>query len=99
MILEHAVLEVAPERRLAYEAALTEALPLIAATPGFLGCEVRPCLEQAGRYLLLVKWQMLANHEQDFRQSARYQQWRALLHHFYLTVPTVDHYGDSVVMG
>jgi hypothetical protein len=27
-----------------------------------------------------------------FRDSAQYEQWRALLHHFYDPFPTVEHY-------
>ena len=90
MILEHAILDVAPERREAYEAALAEALPLIAATPGFLGLEVLPCLERPGRYLLLVRWRRLEDHTEGFRGSERYLRWKALLHAFYDPFPTVE---------
>jgi hypothetical protein len=27
-----------------------------------------------------------------FRQSAQYQEWKRLLHHFYDPFPTVEHY-------
>jgi hypothetical protein len=30
-----------------------------------------------------------------FRQSAQYQEWRALLHHFYDPFPTVLHYSPA----
>jgi heme-degrading monooxygenase HmoA len=96
MILEHAILDVRSEDRAAYERALHEALPLIAATPGFIGLEVRPCLERPGRYLLLVCWETVEAHETGFRQSERYQRWRALLHGFYEPFPTVQHYGAAV---
>jgi hypothetical protein len=32
------------------------------------------------------------HHEVGFRKSPQYQQWRALLHHFYDPFPTVLHY-------
>ena len=48
MILEHAILDVRPGETAAFEAALAEALPLIAASDGFLGLEVRPCVERPG---------------------------------------------------
>jgi hypothetical protein len=32
------------------------------------------------------------DHTVGFRQSAEYQQWRALLHHFYDPFPKVEHY-------
>ncbi|MBI1386043.1 MAG: antibiotic biosynthesis monooxygenase [Rhizobiales bacterium] len=93
MILEHAILDVAPERAAAYEAALAEALPLIAATPGFLGLDIHRCIETPGRYLLLVRWESVDAHEVGFRGSERYERWRALLHPFYEGGrPLVQHY-------
>ena len=96
MILEHAILEVSPGEVADYEAALKEALPSIAATPGFIRLEVRPCLEKHGRYLLLVEWRELADHAVGFRNSDRYQAWKNLLHRFYSPFPLVEHYGEPV---
>ena len=45
MILEAAILNVKPGRAVAFEAAMAAARPLIAASAGFEGLEVRPCLE------------------------------------------------------
>jgi heme-degrading monooxygenase HmoA len=97
LILEHAVLAVKPGQNAAFEVAMREAVPLIAASEGFLGIEVLPCIETPGRYLLLVKWTDVAAHEVGFRGSDRYQQWKALLHGFYAPFPVVQHYGASVV--
>lgn len=97
MIVEAALLDVRPGQTDAFEAAMAEARPLIAATPGFRGMEVRPCLERPDRYLLLVRWERLEDHTAGFRGSERYQRWRALLHHFYDPFPTVEHYGEPVV--
>jgi heme-degrading monooxygenase HmoA len=97
MILEQAILDVAPERTAAYEAALRQALPLISATPGFLGLEVRACLETPGRYLLLVRWATVEDHTIGFRHSERYQQWRALLHRFYSPMPVVEHFAEPLL--
>jgi heme-degrading monooxygenase HmoA len=97
MILEAAILTVRPEQDEAFAAALAEARPLIAATPGFQGLEIRPCIEQPHRYLLLVWWERLTDHTERFRQSERYQEWKARLHHFYDPFPTVEHFGPSIV--
>ena len=99
MILEHAILNVRPGESPAFLLALEQALPLIAATPGFIRLDVKPCLETPDRYLLLVEWQTLEAHTQGFRGSDRYHQWRTLLHHFYDPFPVVEHYGDAVVSG
>ena len=97
MILESALLDVKPGEEAAFEAAINEARPLIAATPGFRSIAVRRCLETPTRYLLLVEWEKLEDHTIGFRQSARYEKWRALLHRFYDPFPRVEHFGDSVV--
>ena len=96
MIIESALLTVRSGQGPAFEAALREARPLIGATPGFLGLEVRPCLEKPDHYLLLVKWETLEDHTVGFRESDRYQKWRTALHHFYEPFPTVLHYGEPV---
>lgn len=96
MILEAAVLNVKPGQGAAFEAALVAARPLIAASPGFIGMEVRPNLEKPGRYLLLVHWEKLEDHTEGFRASDRYLRWKALLHHFYDPFPTVEHYGPPL---
>lgn len=96
MILEHAILDVKPGESPAFLLALKQALPLIAATPGFIGLDVMSCLENPDRYLLLVKWETLEAHTQGFRGSPRYAQWRELLHRFYEPFPLVEHYGPAL---
>jgi len=54
------------------------------------------CIESNDKYLLLVQWHTLSDHEIGFRQSEPYQQWKKLLHHFYEPFPTVEHY-ESVL--
>jgi len=71
VIVELAILSVKPGQGPAFERAMAEARPLIAATPGFLGLEVRPCLESADRYLLLVRWRSMEDHTEGFRGSER----------------------------
>ena len=97
MIVEHAILNVKPLDDEAYQTALKQALPLIASTPGFIKLNVRPCLERAGCYLLLVEWEKLEDHTIGFRQSDRYLKWKELLHPFYSPFPEVLHFGDAVV--
>jgi heme-degrading monooxygenase HmoA len=99
VILEHAILDIDPAEQDEYEAALKQALPFIKATPGFIKLEVRPCLEKAGRYLLLVQWRELEDHTMGFRNSDRYEEWKVLLHRFYTPSPLVEHYSDPVLEG
>ena len=96
MILEAALLNVKPGREAGFETAMRAARPLIAATPGFQGIEVRRCVKAPNRYLLLVWWASLEDHTQGFRGSDRYQEWRARLHDFYDPFPTVEHFGAPI---
>lgn len=96
MILETAILTIKPGQSAAFEAAMREARPLIAATTGFQRIEVRPCIETPDRYLLLVWWDTLEAHTEGFRQSERYGPWRELLHRFYDPFPLVEHYREPL---
>lgn len=94
MVLEVAILDVIPGQGAEYEAAFAEAAPIIASMPGYRSHQLKRCLEKKNRYILLVEWETLANHTQGFRQSAQYQDWQRLLHHFYEPFPVVEHYVD-----
>lgn len=92
MILEVAILNVKTDQTEAFEAAFRQASPIIASMKGYLGHELQRCLETSNQYVLLVRWETLEDHTIGFRQSAEYQEWKRLLHHFYDPFPTVEHY-------
>jgi len=92
MILEAAPLQVKPGQSKPFEAAFREAQAIISAMPGYRSHELQRCLEREGHYLLLVRWESVAAHEEGFRKSPQYRRWRELLHHFYDPFPTVLHY-------
>lgn len=92
MILEVAMLNVIPTQERAFEAAFDQAQHIIVGMAGYRSHQLQRCLEQPHRYLLLVEWESLEDHTIGFRGSPEYQQWRALLHHFYDPLPTVEHF-------
>jgi heme-degrading monooxygenase HmoA len=92
MILEVAILDVKAGLETEFETAFPIAAAIIAAMPGYLSHELQRGLETPNRYILLVRWQTLADHTVGFRQSPKYQEWRTLLYHFYEPFPTVEHY-------
>jgi heme-degrading monooxygenase HmoA len=92
MILELAVLPVKPGQEPEFEAAFEQAKAIISAMPGFRSLTLSRCIERPETYLLLVEWERLEDHTEGFRGSAEYQQWRALLHHFYEPFPAVEHF-------
>ena len=92
MVLEVATLQIKPGQTAAFEQAFAQAQAIIAAMPGYQGHELQRCIEDDHQYVLLVRWNTLQDHTVGFRQSAQYQEWRTLLHHFYEPAPTVLHY-------
>lgn len=98
MVLEHAVLDVVPGQEAAFEEAFAKAKAIISASAGFRSLSLSRCVEEPRRYLLLVEWERLVDHTEGFRGSAAYQEWRALLHHFYNPFPTVEHFEDRFRM-
>lgn len=92
MILEAAPLQVRPGQSQAFESAFREAQSIISSMPGYVSHELQRCVEREGQYLLLVRWETVAAHEEGFRKSGGYQRWRQLLHHFYEPFPTVLHF-------
>lgn len=92
MILEVATLDVRPGQEGAFEAAFRQASSIIAGMPGYRSHQLQRCMERSNRYVLLVNWDTLEDHTVGFRGSSGYQEWKALLHHFYDPFPTVEHY-------
>ncbi len=92
MILEHVVLDVRAGAADEFEAAFKEAQSIVAGSPGFVSLRLERCIEQADRYLLLVEWESVAAHEEGFRKSPAFEDWRRLLHHFYPQPPSVQHF-------
>ena len=97
MIVEHALLRIREGQAATFELAMRQAVPLIAASPGFRNIEVRPAVEAVGFYLLRVTWDDVASHREGFRQSDRYREWSALLHPFYEPMPEVSYFGPSII--
>ena len=92
MVLEHALLDVISGLEVEFEEAFSRARDVISKSPGFISLKIVRGIERPSSYLLLVEWESLADHTIGFRQSARYAEWRELLHHFYDPFPVVEHF-------
>ena len=92
MILEVAVLNIKPGQTSEFETAFTRAQTIISSMTGYLSHDLRRSLEHPNRYILLVNWNTLEDHEIGFRGSVQYIEWCKLLHHFYDPFPEVEHY-------
>ncbi|GIP27178.1 hypothetical protein J23TS9_23080 [Paenibacillus sp. J23TS9] len=92
MILEVAILQVIPGEEQNFEKSFAQASAIISGMKGYIQHELHKCMEEANKYILLVKWETLTDHTVGFRESPEYQEWKALLHHYYDPFPTVEHY-------
>jgi heme-degrading monooxygenase HmoA len=92
VILEVAPLRITAGQSEAFEDAFREAQDIISSMPGYISHELHRCLERSNEYVLLVRWDSVESHQVGFRRSPEYQQWKALLHHFYDPFPTVLHF-------
>lgn len=92
MILEVAILQVIPEKQELFERDFEIASRYIAASDGYLSHQLVKCIEQDNKYILHVEWENIEAHEQGFRLSDGYQEWKKLLHHYYDPFPVVEHY-------
>lgn len=92
MILEVAILNIKKGKSLTFESAFKKAEAIISSMSGYIYHELKKCVEHEDKYILLVNWQTIEDHEIGFRQSTEYQEWKNLLHHFYEPFPIVEHY-------
>ena len=92
MILEVAVLNIKAGLSPDFEKAFSMAEKIISSMEGYLSHQLKKCIEEEDKYILLVNWETLEAHTEGFRSSAEYQDWKKLLHHFYDPFPIVEHY-------
>lgn len=92
MILEVAILNIKKGYSKEFETVFEKAKRIISSMKGYISHELKKCMEQDEKYILLVNWETIEDHEIGFRTSEAYQEWKALLHHFYEPFPIVEHY-------
>jgi len=92
MILEVAILNIKAGLCEAFETNFQIAEKIISSKKGYILHQLKKCVEQEDKYILLVNWETIEDHEIGFRESEEYQEWKVLLHHFYEPFPTVEHY-------
>jgi heme-degrading monooxygenase HmoA len=72
--------------------AFSKAKEIISSMKGYISHQLKRCIENTNQFILLVEWETLTDHTVGFGQSAEYQEWKSLLHHFYDPFPSVEHY-------
>ncbi|WP_249997922.1 antibiotic biosynthesis monooxygenase [Actinoplanes sp. M2I2] len=94
MVLEVALIDVIPGSEEGFAAAYKIAHPILATTPGCLSVRMTRGVESPSRFVLLVEWESLEAHSENFRNSERFPRWRGLIGEFFAKPPLVEHYLD-----
>ena len=93
MILELADIRIHPGKRAEFDAAIKKGVEtVIAHAKGFRGYKVNKGIESPERYVLMIFWDTLENHTVDFRGSAAFADWRAIVGPFFASPPAVEHF-------
>ncbi len=92
MVLEVALIDVVPGHEDAFAAAYREAHAIISAAEGCRSVRMTRGVESPSRFVLLVEWDSVEAHDQEFRATERFQQWRALIGPHFDGAPVVEHF-------
>lgn len=92
MILELVTINIKPNEQKAFEEALHKAQDIIKQAKGYLSHEFQHCIEEKDKYILLIRWETLEAHMEDFRNSELYKEWRALIGEYFAEPPQVLHF-------
>ena len=91
MITEIAQIDIKPGSEQDFEAAIAKAQSIFKRCKGWKSFELHRSIEKPSRYRLHIKWETLENHTVDFRESANFTEWRALVGPHFASPPEVEH--------
>lgn len=93
MILELVDIRIQPGKQTEFDAAIQRGVnEVIAKAQGFCGYKINKSIESPERYVLMIFWETLENHTIDFRESAAFQDWRAIVGPYFAGAPAVEHF-------
>ena len=94
MVLEVGDIAVHPGREDDFVAAYRSVREVLASTPGCRSVRMTRSIESPSRFVLLVEWDSVQAHEQNFRGTERFTAWRAAIGPFFASPPHVEHAAD-----
>ncbi|GIE35047.1 hypothetical protein Ait01nite_080920 [Actinoplanes italicus] len=94
MVLEVTLIDVLPGREDDFVDAYQLARPLVAGSPGCRSVRLRRGLGSPTRFVLLTEWDSPDAHEQNFRRTDRFAQWRALIGGSLAQPPLAEYFTD-----
>lgn len=94
MVLEVALIDITPGQEDAFAAAYGKAKTILSTTPGLRSVRMTRGIESPSRFVLLVEWDSVEAHVENFRQTERFGQWRGLIGPYFAEPPRVEHFTD-----
>jgi len=94
MVLEVALINVTRGREADFAAAYAEARKTLVTTPGCRSVRMTRGIESPSKFVLLVEWDSVDSHEQNFRATERFRTWRGLIGPYFDGPPVVEHFQD-----
>ena len=91
MVLEVADFQVTPGAEEDFVIAYRGIKDVLTSTPGCRSARMTRGVESPSRFVLLVEWDSIEAHEQNFRASDRFGRWRAAIGPFFASPPVVEH--------
>jgi quinol monooxygenase YgiN len=94
MVLEVGLIDIQDGREDEFTAAYAKAHPILAATPGCRSIRMTRGVETSTRFVLLVEWDSVDAHLDNFRATDRFTRWRQLIGPYFDGAPRVEHFTD-----
>jgi heme-degrading monooxygenase HmoA len=94
MVLEVALIEITPGQEDEFAAAYREGHETLATTPGCRSVRMTRGVESPSRFVLLVEWDSVEAHLENFRATERFVTWRGLIGQYFAQPPLVEHFLD-----
>jgi heme-degrading monooxygenase HmoA len=94
MVLEVALIDVRAGDEEAFASAYGKAHETLAGTPGCRGVRMTRGIESPSRFVLLVEWDSVEAHLENFRGTERFTTWRGLIGPYFAQPPVVEHFID-----
>lgn len=94
MVLEVGLIDITAGSEDDFAAAYRTARELLTSTPGCRSARMTRGVESPSRFVLIVEWDSVEAHEQNFRASDRFARWRALIGPYFAQPPRVEHFAD-----
>jgi heme-degrading monooxygenase HmoA len=94
MVLEVALIDVVPGQEEQFAAAYAKAHEVLAGTPGCRSIRMTKGIETPHRFVLLVEWDSVDAHIENFRATERFTTWRGLIGPYFDGAPRVEHFVD-----